>query len=157
MSSSRNATYMPHSLSVSDTVTVSTGSTIPVPRATYSEGMEPDPVVVIIRHGKTENNKLGIFTGASLHCFPHLVVIVPFQRHLRTLVLIFPPLYCTSGWQDVALAAEGRAEAAAAGKLLQKHGYTFDVVYTRYEHLMFYYSPSTDLLITYRKMMRCFS
>ena len=52
--------------------------------------------VVIIRHGKTEHNKLGLFTG----------------------------------WEDVSLAKEGRAEATAAGKLLQKHGVTFDVVYT---------------------------
>jgi bisphosphoglycerate-dependent phosphoglycerate mutase len=44
----------------------------------------------------------------------------------------------------VALAAEGRAEAAAAGKLLQKHGYTFDVVYTRYKHLISSFMVSLD-------------
>ena len=59
-------------------------------------GPRPDPVVVIIRHGKTEYNKLGLFTG----------------------------------WEDVALADEGRNEAMAAGKLLKLHGITFDVVYT---------------------------
>ena len=53
-------------------------------------------MVVIIRHGKTFNNKLGIFTG----------------------------------WADAALAPEGRAEAARAGKLLRAAGYEFDVVYT---------------------------
>ena len=63
--------HIPHSLSVFDTVTVSAGSTIPVPRAKHSDGMEPDPVVVIIRHGKTENNKLGIFTGTTLTASPH--------------------------------------------------------------------------------------
>jgi len=52
--------------------------------------------VVIIRHGKTFNNQLGIFTG----------------------------------WDDAALAPEGRAEAAAAGRLLRSHGFVFDVVYT---------------------------
>ena len=52
--------------------------------------------VVIIRHGKTEHNKLGLFTG----------------------------------WEDVSLAKEGRAEAMAAGKMLARHGFKFDVVYT---------------------------
>jgi len=52
--------------------------------------------VVIIRHGKTEHNKLGLFTG----------------------------------WEDVSLAPEGRAEATKAGQLLARHGITFDVVYT---------------------------
>ena len=52
--------------------------------------------VVIIRHGKTGHNKLGLFTG----------------------------------WEDVSLAEEGRAEATAAGKLLAEHGISFDVVYT---------------------------
>ena len=65
----------------------------PIPRR-----REPrdEPVVVIIRHGKTEYNKLGLFTG----------------------------------WEDVGLAAEGRIQAIAAGKLLKRHGFTFDVVYT---------------------------
>jgi len=55
-----------------------------------------DPYLVLIRHGKTENNKLGIFTG----------------------------------WDDAALAPEGRLEAKKAGKLLKLHGIEFDVVYT---------------------------
>ena len=46
------------------------------------------PLLVIIRHGKTEHNKLGLFTG----------------------------------WEDAALAAEGRNEARYAGKLLRRHG-----------------------------------
>ena len=53
-------------------------------------------MLVIIRHGKTEHNKLGLFTG----------------------------------WEDAPLAPEGRAEAAAAGDLLAKHGIELDVVYT---------------------------
>jgi len=52
--------------------------------------------VVIIRHGKTTHNKLGLFTG----------------------------------WEDVPLAPEGRAEAIAAGRLLARHGIEFDIVYT---------------------------
>jgi hypothetical protein len=70
----------------------------PHPRRLPGGGGVPrdEPVVVIIRHGKTEYNKLGIFTG----------------------------------WDDVALANEGRNEAMAAGKLLKLHGITFDVVYT---------------------------
>jgi len=55
-----------------------------------------DATIVIIRHGKTEHNKLGLFTG----------------------------------WEDVPLAKEGVEEAKRAGKLLKKHGYEFDVVYT---------------------------
>jgi 2,3-bisphosphoglycerate-dependent phosphoglycerate mutase len=51
---------------------------------------------VIIRHGKTVHNKLGLFTG----------------------------------WEDAPLAMEGRGEATAAGQMLRRHGFTFDVVYT---------------------------
>jgi hypothetical protein len=148
---------IPHSLSVFDTVTVSAGSTIPVPRAKHCDGMEPDPVVVIIRHGKTENNKLGIFTGTTLTASPHCLNRTSLATTSRSYIAWLPPLHCTSGWQDVALAAEGRAEAAAAGKLLQKHGYTFDVVYTRCAHLMLSFFPSTNLLIMYKTMARCFS
>ena len=36
------------------------------------------------------------------------------------------------GWEDVSLASEGVKEAVAAGKLLKDHGFTFDVVYTRF-------------------------
>ena len=46
------------------------------------------PLLVIIRHGKTEHNKLGLLTG----------------------------------WDDAALATEGRKEARYAGKLLRRHG-----------------------------------
>ena len=44
---------------------------------------------------------------------------------------LLPYIILSLGWQDVSLIAEGRAEAAAAGKLLKRHGYTLDVVYTR--------------------------
>ena len=49
-----------------------------------------------------------------------------------TLILIWSLPLLSIGWQDVSLVSEGRAEAAAAGRLLKKHGITFDVVYTRY-------------------------
>ena len=55
-----------------------------------------DVVIVMIRHGKTANNQLGLFTG----------------------------------WEDVPLAPEGIEEAKEAGKLLKKHGFEFDVVYS---------------------------
>ena len=55
-----------------------------------------DSVIVIIRHGKTQHNKLGLFTG----------------------------------WEDAPLADEGIEEAKEAGRLLKKHGFEFDVVYT---------------------------
>ena len=54
------------------------------------------PLIIIIRHGKTTANQLGLFTG----------------------------------WEDVPLAAEGRAEAKKAGELLRRHGIELDVVYT---------------------------
>jgi hypothetical protein len=41
-----------------------------------------------------------------------------------------------AGWEDVSLAREGVMEAQAAGKLLKAHGFTFDVVYTRYFQAM---------------------
>lgn len=63
---------------------------------TLKNGQTARPLLVIIRHGKTEHNKLGLFTG----------------------------------WEDVQLAVEGRQEAAKAGRLLQRHGIEFDVVYT---------------------------
>jgi hypothetical protein len=65
-------------------------------------GIGPVPVqkrsslIVMIRHGKTENNKLGLFTG----------------------------------WDDVPLATDGVEEAKAAGRLLKRHGFEFDAVYT---------------------------
>lgn len=47
-----------------------------------------EPLIVIIRHGKTEHNQLGLFTG----------------------------------WEDAALAEEGREEAMNAGRVLRAHG-----------------------------------
>ncbi|MBX3082261.1 MAG: 2,3-diphosphoglycerate-dependent phosphoglycerate mutase [Anaerolineae bacterium] len=35
-----------------------------------------------------------------------------------------------TGWTDVDLSANGEAEAARAGRLLQQHGLTFDIAYT---------------------------
>jgi 2,3-bisphosphoglycerate-dependent phosphoglycerate mutase len=55
-----------------------------------------DSVIVIIRHGKTEHNKLGLFTG----------------------------------WEDAPLAEDGVEEARAAGRLLKRYNFEFDLVYT---------------------------
>jgi len=55
-----------------------------------------EPVVVLVRHGRTSHNKLALFTG----------------------------------WEDPPLAKEGVEDARSAGKLLKKHGYEFDVVYS---------------------------
>ena len=35
-----------------------------------------------------------------------------------------------TGWTDVELSDKGRSEAAAAGQLLKKEGYDFDICYT---------------------------
>ncbi len=52
--------------------------------------------IVMVRHGKTAHNQMGLFTG----------------------------------WEDPPLASEGVEEAKAAGRLLKRHGFEFDVVYT---------------------------
>ena len=59
------------------------------------------------------------------HCIP------PHFTYLTSPHFAIPCRVVLLGWMDVSLIAEGRAEAAAAGKLLKRHGYTFDVVYTR--------------------------
>jgi 2,3-bisphosphoglycerate-dependent phosphoglycerate mutase len=70
-----------------------------VPLSEIDKGRSPtqdDPVVVLIRHGRTPHNNLGLFTG----------------------------------WEDPPLAEDGVEDAKNAGKLLKKHGFEFDVVYT---------------------------
>lgn len=57
---------------------------------------QDDAVVVLIRHGRTPHNNLGLFTG----------------------------------WEDPPLAEDGVEDAKNAGKLLKRHGFQFDVVYT---------------------------
>ena len=37
-----------------------------------------------------------------------------------------------TGWTDVELSDKGRSEATAAGQLLKKEGYDFDICYTSY-------------------------
>jgi 2,3-bisphosphoglycerate-dependent phosphoglycerate mutase len=55
-----------------------------------------DAFVVLIRHGRTPHNNLGLFTG----------------------------------WEDPPLAEGGVEDARNAGRLLKRHGFEFDVVYT---------------------------
>jgi 2,3-bisphosphoglycerate-dependent phosphoglycerate mutase len=74
----------------------SPASSRPIQKKKYKNTKLEGPFVIFIRHGKTEYNKLGIFTG----------------------------------WDDAPLAAEGREQAVQAGKLLKKHGISFDIVYT---------------------------
>jgi 2,3-bisphosphoglycerate-dependent phosphoglycerate mutase len=58
-----------------------------------------DPILlVLVRHGESEWNKLNLFTG----------------------------------WTDVDLSEKGHEEAKAAGEILKKEGYDFDVCYTSY-------------------------
>mmetsp|Transcript_29771 Transcript_29771/g.44013 ORF Transcript_29771/g.44013 Transcript_29771/m.44013 type:complete len:773 (+) Transcript_29771:138-2456(+) len=54
------------------------------------------PFVVLIRHGRTPHNNMGLFTG----------------------------------WEDPPLAEGGVEDAMNAGRLLKRHGFEFDVVYT---------------------------
>ena len=70
-----------------------------VPLSESTEGKsatQDDAVVVLIRHGRTPHNNLGLFTG----------------------------------WEDPPLAEDGVEDAKNAGRLLKKHGFEFDVVYT---------------------------
>jgi len=62
----------------------------------WSTVNKKDPVVVLVRHGRTPHNKLKLFTG----------------------------------WEDPPLASEGIEDAREAGRLLKKHGFEFDVVYS---------------------------
>lgn len=55
-----------------------------------------EAVVVLIRHGRTPHNNLGLFTG----------------------------------WEDCPLAEDGIEDAKEAGKILKRHGFEFDVVYS---------------------------
>ena len=57
---------------------------------------------------------------------------VGFDPIQYTAIKHWPLTSSTLGWEDVSLASEGVKEAQAAGKLLKAHGFTFDVVYTRY-------------------------
>lgn len=60
------------------------------------------------------------------------------MKHTHTLVLIrhgeseWNKQNLFTGWYDVQLSAKGNEEAAAAGQLLKKEGYAFDVAYTSY-------------------------
>jgi 2,3-bisphosphoglycerate-dependent phosphoglycerate mutase len=83
-----------------------------------------DAVVVIIRHGKTEHNKLGLFTGMWL--FSEFA-----QSTLRCSMSVKAHWYSVLlGWEDAPLAKDGIDEARAAGRLLKAHGFEFDVVYS---------------------------
>mmetsp|Transcript_38646 Transcript_38646/g.116058 ORF Transcript_38646/g.116058 Transcript_38646/m.116058 type:complete len:568 (-) Transcript_38646:1121-2824(-) len=64
--------------------------------AEEEEDDDEGPVVVLIRHGRTPHNNLGLFTG----------------------------------WEDVPLAPDGVEDAKDAGKLLRRHNFKFDVLYT---------------------------
>ncbi len=77
-------------------------------------------LIVIIRHGKTAYNKLGIFTGMCIIC-----------GDARSLThFSHATMHYSAGWEDAPLIDEGRAEAKAAGALLRRHGIQFDAVYT---------------------------
>ncbi|CAI5743275.1 unnamed protein product [Peronospora destructor] len=60
------------------------------------------------------------------------------MKHTHTLVLIrhgeseWNKKNLFTGWYDVQLSKMGNTEAVAAGQLLKKEGYTFDVAYTSY-------------------------
>ena len=74
-----------------------TPTVVPVPTKTPGTNSPQDgPFVVLIRHGRTPHNNLGLFTG----------------------------------WEDPPLADGGVDDARNAGRLLRRHGFEFDVVYT---------------------------
>ena len=69
---------------------------LPLSAVNEESKAQDDAVVVLIRHGRTPHNNLGLFTG----------------------------------WEDPPLAEDGVEDAKNAGRLLKKHGFEFDVVYT---------------------------
>jgi len=69
---------------------------VPLSSAEDKTATQEDAVVVLIRHGRTPHNNLGLFTG----------------------------------WEDPPLADDGVEDAKNAGRLLKKHNFEFDVVYT---------------------------
>lgn len=82
-----------------------------------------EPVIVIIRHGKTEHNKYECLWALSfLFKMWHELISFTFFRLHR--------LGLFTGWEDAPLAPEGVAEATEAGRLLKQHGFVFDVCYT---------------------------
>ena len=81
-----------------------------------------DSVIVIIRHGKTQHNKLGLFTGWVRKLSTLLQCCIPNALRCLNLIHVFQ--------EDAPLADEGIQEAREAGKLLKQHGFEFDVVYT---------------------------
>lgn len=74
-----------------------TANVVPLSNVSGRESRnQDDAVVVLIRHGRTPHNNLGLFTG----------------------------------WEDPPLAEDGVEDARNAGRLLKRHGFEFDVVYT---------------------------
>ena len=88
------------------------------------------PLLVIIRHGKTEHNKLGLFTGwedAPLAMEGKKNPLnAPFQHILSSIYMSTPSPHDTPSPQSLS----GRNEARDAGRLLRAHGLRFDIVYT---------------------------
>jgi 2,3-bisphosphoglycerate-dependent phosphoglycerate mutase len=82
-----------------------------------------DAVIVIIRHGKTEHNKLGLFTGWEDAPYVNEIGVLMVDAFddgsIANLVLFLHRL-----------AKEGIEEAREAGRMLKKYGFEFDVVYT---------------------------
>jgi hypothetical protein len=63
-SSSPAVTHTPHSVEAScDAAVVAASEPVPAAAIKSSRRLLEKPVLVIIRHGKTEHNKLGLFTG----------------------------------------------------------------------------------------------
>jgi 2,3-bisphosphoglycerate-dependent phosphoglycerate mutase len=90
-----------------------------------------DAVIVIIRHGKTEHNKLGLFTGWEDVPLAKVCRVLACHVHVNNFgqVLAFHVSQLTS-INILLLLKDGVEEAREAGRLLKLHGFEFDVVYT---------------------------
>ena len=97
----------------------------------------PPPLIVITRHGKTEYNKLGIFTGTRHPLPPFLSFLLITSHHSSYSECYLSISLChysssssashssihsSVGWEDAPLIDAGREEARKAGRLLLMHG-----------------------------------
>mmetsp|Transcript_9166 Transcript_9166/g.20239 ORF Transcript_9166/g.20239 Transcript_9166/m.20239 type:complete len:519 (+) Transcript_9166:205-1761(+) len=105
-------------------------------RLVGDKNIEPDPEDfeedVTWRKSSFSNNTISAVSGGMLLEVINNVDIkkdpvVVFIRHGRT---PHNQLALFTGWEDPPLAPDGVRDAVAGGKLLKKHGFEFDVVYT---------------------------
>ena len=72
------------------------------------------------------------------HKYEYLALISIFKQNIV--------LFSLPGWEDPPLADDGVEDAKNAGRLLRRHGFEFDVVYTRAIQTAWYVMDELDML-----------